>query len=79
MLDELLKDEKITLRDYRSYKLFRLTDDGKAWFDDYKQELFMAMPDVSSLGAMARLDGTKNVFRQIEYALEMIDKLLKEV
>ena len=78
MIKTLLDEKKITLEDYQAYSLFRLNEVGVAWLNTQKEQLFNAIPDdVNALGSLAFLEGARNVYKEIIFSLNRIEKLLE--
>ena len=79
MLDQLIKDKKISLKEHRIYSIFGMEDRGIELLKMYKKELFEAVPqDINALGTLAFLEGRRNVFKEIDFTIERINKLLEK-
>ena len=78
MLEQLLKENKITSQQVLVYQLFALNKTGRKWIKQCKDELFKVTPtNFDSLGTLAAISGRMAIFREIDYTIETIENLLK--
>lgn len=82
MIDKLLAEKKITLREHDIYMIFEMSEAGKRYFDQMVMETFMETPKITpelvKEVAFAFQDGRRDIFREIQLVKFKVNQLAEE-
>lgn len=80
-LDDLVKANKVSYFEGQVYRLFAISDEGRAWFLNKTHETFMdcppPVPNNMTGAVLGYSEGRRAIFREIHMIIEKIQSLMQ--